>query len=62
AGPLGALQVGPLVGAVGEQTALTIVVAEGLVMLLIAGAIWPMLRQVWTAPPVVVAVAEDAGG
>lgn len=62
AGPLGALQVGPLVGAVGEQTALTIVMAEGLVMLLIVGAIWPMLRQVWTAPPVVEAVAEDADG
>ncbi|MDA0351255.1 MAG: MFS transporter [Chloroflexi bacterium] len=45
AGPLGALQVGPLVAAFGEQTALTIVVLEGIVMLAVVGAVWPMLRQ-----------------
>jgi len=50
AGPLGALQLGPLVALVGEQTALTVVVTEGLVMLVATGLVWPMLRQVWTGP------------
>ena len=50
AGPLGALQVGPLVSAVGEQTTLTVIVAEGVLMLVAAGFVWPMLRQLWTTP------------
>jgi MFS family permease len=59
AGPLGALQVGPLVSAFGEQTALTMVVAEGLVALLAVGMRWPMLHQPGTATAPM-AVTEDA--
>ena len=59
AGPLGALQVGPLVSAFGEQMALTVVVAEGLVALLAVGLVWPMLRQPGTATAPM-AVTEDA--
>lgn len=59
AGPLGALQVGPLVALVGEQTALTVVVAEGVLMIVAAGLVWPMLRQLWTASVPVVAEASE---
>jgi MFS family permease len=59
AGPLGALQVGPLVSAFGEQTALTVVVAEGLVALFAVGMRWPMLHQPGTATAPM-AVTEDA--
>ena len=44
-GPMGAVQVGPLVAAVGEQAALAIVVAEGAALLLAAAAIWPLLLR-----------------
>ncbi len=47
AGPLGALQVAPLTGAVGNQTTLTILVVEGLVMLVIVGFVLPVLRRTW---------------
>ena len=50
AGPLGALQVTPLVSAVGEQTTLTIVILEGLVMLVVVGIIWPAMRRPWQVP------------
>jgi len=50
AGPLGALQVGPLVAAFDEPTALLVIVAEGIAMLVATGLIWPMLRQAWMAP------------
>jgi predicted MFS family arabinose efflux permease len=45
AGPLGALQVGPLVSALGEQGALTVVILEGMLMLAAVGVVWPMLRR-----------------
>tara|TARA_Y100000588_G_scaffold387660_1_gene485913 strand:+ start:728 stop:1999 length:1272 start_codon:yes stop_codon:yes gene_type:complete len=50
AGPLGALQVSPLVIAVGEQGALSIVILEALAMLVVAGFIWPVLRKPWQPP------------
>jgi len=50
AGPLGALQVSPLVAAVGEQGALTIVILEGMAMLVAVGIIWPAMRRPWQVP------------
>ena len=50
AGPVGALQVGPLVAGLGEQTTLTVLVLEGLVGLVFVGALWPMLRRAWLDP------------
>lgn len=50
AGPLGALQVSPLVSAVGEQGALTIVILEGLAMLVVVGIVWPAMRRPWQVP------------
>jgi MFS family permease len=50
AGPLGALQVSPLVAALGEQGALAVVILEGLAMLVAVGVIWPMMRQAWQVP------------
>lgn len=50
AGPLGALQVTPLVAAVGEQGALTIVILEGLAMLVVIGVVWPQMRRAWRVP------------
>ena len=58
AGPLGALQVTPLVAAVGEQGALTIVILEGLAMLLVIGVVWPQMRRAWRVPT----TAEAAAG
>jgi len=56
AGPLGALQVGPLVSALGEQGALTVVILEGLVMLAVVGVVWPAMRRA-AAPRVVTSPA-----
>jgi hypothetical protein len=42
---VGALQVGPLVSALGEQGALTVVILEGIVMSVVVGIVWPMLRR-----------------
>ncbi len=50
AGPVGALQVGPLVAGLGEQTTLTVLVLEGIVGLVLVGAFWPMLRRAWLDP------------
>ena len=45
AGPIGVLQIGPLVAAVGEQTGLAIVVAEGVILLIAAAVVWPVLLK-----------------
>jgi hypothetical protein len=58
AGPAGALQVGPLVAGLGEQTTLTVLVLEGLVGLVLVGAVWPMLRQAWLDPLAGIAPAD----
>jgi MFS family permease len=50
AGPLGALQVTPLVAAVGEQGALTIVILEGLALMAVIAVVWPQMRRAWRVP------------
>lgn len=50
AGPLGALQVTPLVAAVGEQGTLTIVILEGLAMMAVIAVVWPQMRRAWRVP------------
>ncbi len=47
AGPVGALQVAPLTSAVGNQTTLTILVVEGMVLLAVVGLMLPVLRRSW---------------
>jgi MFS family permease len=47
AGPVGALQVAPLTSAVGNQTTLTILVVEGMVLLAVVGLVFPVLRRSW---------------
>ncbi len=61
AGPLGALQVAPLVAAVGEQGALTIVILEGLAMMLAIGVVWPQMRRAWRVPPPAAEQSTAAG-
>ena len=60
AGPLGALQVRPLVSALAEQGALTVVILEGMVMLVVVGVVWPMLRRA-AVDRVVVEASQPAG-
>ncbi|MCZ6706859.1 MAG: MFS transporter [Chloroflexi bacterium] len=50
-GPLGALQVGPLSAAVGDQSTLTVIVLEGIVLLIMVAAARPVLRRAWRDEP-----------
>lgn len=57
AGPVGALQVGPLTSAVGDQAGLAIIVAEGGALMLLVAVVWPVIRRRASA---LVAVSETS--